>query len=218
MDNIKKDVAFSLALVVICGFIMFFIVGNLSQGSTAFATIAPFAKYILIIFPILCVVGMLAVYFVKRFIPSLLQVAKFVLVGGTNFLVDMGVLNFLIFSTGIATGWYQTLFKATSFFVAVVNSFFWNKHWVFDKKTESKSGKEFIKFVIVSVVGFAINIGLDKILVDYIGPVNSMDKNLWAQLSAMISSAIALFWNFAGYKFIVFEPKENATNGETSAL
>lgn len=215
----KKDIFLALALGVICGTLMLFIARNLATENQVFAQILPFANYLPIVFPLICALGMFTVGLLEKIMPSLYQVAKFVLVGGTNFLVDMGVLNILIFFTGISTGATQTLFKAGSFAVAVFNSFFWNKYWVFKRSATESAGKEFMQFLIVSIVGLIVNIGIDKILVDFVGPMGDIPVKTWAQLAAMISAAIALFWNFAGYKFIVFDAKKaEHQNGEPSSL
>jgi len=69
----------------------------------------------------------------SRLFPLLLQIAKFVAVGGLNTLLDWGILNTLIFLSGIAAGWWYSIFKSISFIVAVINSYFWNKYWTFQE-------------------------------------------------------------------------------------
>ena len=85
-----------------------------------------------IILPILCGGGMMiALFFEKRSI-AFYQLSKFFLVGGMNVLVDLGILNLLIFASGIAAGLWYSVFKGISFLVAATNSYFWNKHWTFE--------------------------------------------------------------------------------------
>lgn len=213
----KKDIFLALIIGEVCGLLMFFITRNLAAENAAFAKILPFANYLPIAFPLICAIGMFVVGLLEKAMPALYQLAKFVLVGGTNFLIDMGVLNILIFATGISSGGTQSAFKATSFTVAVVNSYFWNKFWVFKRNATETAGKEFLQFVVVSIVGFLLNVGIDKILVDAIGPMGNIPVKTWAQLAAMIAAALALFWNFAGYKFIVFDAKKEQ-NGEPSSI
>ncbi len=210
----KKDIVLAFIIGLVCGSLMFFIAKNLASVNQTFAKILPIAKFLPILFPIICAVGMFTVGLLEKIMPSLYQVAKFVLVGGMNFLVDMGVLNMLIFITGVSQGTEQSVFKATSFIVAVVNSYFWNKFWVFKRSSTETAGKEFFQFFVVSIVGFFINIGVDKVLVDVVGPLNNMRPETWAQLAATVSAVVALFWNFAGYKFIVFDVKKDEQNGQ----
>lgn len=216
----KKDIFLALIIGEICGLLMFFIAKNLATENSAIASIIPITNYLPLIFPLICALGIFIVGLLSNAIPSLYQIAKFVLVGGTNFLIDMGILNILIFISGVYEGTTQSLFKATSFTLAVVNSYFWNKFWVFKRVRTETAGKEFLQFVAVSVVGFLINVGIDKILVDVTGPMGNIPEKTWAQLAAMISAIIALFWNFAGYKFIVFDSGKitEKQNGESGTL
>jgi putative flippase GtrA len=122
----------------------------------------------------------------------------------------MGILNFLIFYTGISAGLPQSAFKGFSFIVAVLNSYIWNKFWTFRRSKSHGVRKEFIQFLIVSIFGFLLNLGVDYVFVNMIHPFGALPAKSWAQFSAMIAAMLALFWNFIGYKFIVFEVKQKA--------
>jgi len=141
------------------------------------------------------------------------QAGKFVLVGILNTLIDLGVLNLLIFITGIASGFGYSAFKGISFTVAVVNSYILNKFWTFsafakasaDKKS---SGREFSQFFIVSVIGFGINVGVASLVVNVIGnpfTFSGVSDTIWANVGAIVATFCAMAWNFLGYKFIVFK-------------
>lgn len=90
----------------------------------------------IVVLPILAVVGVYVANFIGKKIAILWQFAKFVLVGFSNTAIDFGVLNTLILFTGITGGLKIVPLNATSFTLAVINSFFWNKRWVF------KGGKD----------------------------------------------------------------------------
>jgi len=202
------DLILTLFIGEICAWLMMLIGQNLSGENPAIRILLPYFKYLPFVFPVLCLAGLLAAYFLGRVLPTVYQLAKFILVGGLNFLIDMGVLNFLIFSTGISTGITQSGFKSLSFLVAVLNSYFWNKYWTFKRAAQENVFQEFLQFLIVSVIGFFINITTDYILVNNIGPQWGMALKTWAQLSAVIATVVALNWNFIGYKFIVFDTKK----------
>ncbi|MDO8663552.1 MAG: GtrA family protein [Candidatus Wildermuthbacteria bacterium] len=143
--------------------------------------------------------------------PNLLiirQAVKFVLVGGLNTLIDLGVLNLLIFMTGIATGFGYSAFKGISFTVAVVNSYIWNKRWTFKGSESNKGAKEFGQFLVVSLIGFGINVGIASLVVNVIGNpfvFSGISAKLWANAGAIIATFCTMTWNFVGYKFIVFK-------------
>lgn len=136
------------------------------------------------------------------------QGAKFIIVGVANTLVDLGVLNLLIFISGISAGPTYSLFKGASFSLAVINSYVFNKFWTFSASAQGYGGqrkKEFIQFFIVSLVGFGINVGVASLVVNVIGSQFGIADKLWANVGAMIATLIGMSWNFLGYKFIVFK-------------
>ncbi|MFH1181177.1 MAG: GtrA family protein [bacterium] len=140
------------------------------------------------------------------------QAIKFILVGGLNTLIDLGVLNLLIFMTGIASGSGYSVFKGISFIAAVVNSYFLNKFWTFSASARGYGGqeklKEFSQFFFVSLIGFGINVGAASLVVNVIGNpflLSGISDKLWANAGAIIATFCGMTWNFIGYKFIVFK-------------
>ncbi|TSD02076.1 MAG: hypothetical protein Athens071424_200 [Parcubacteria group bacterium Athens0714_24] len=202
MNNFKKDILLTVIIGEIASWLIVFISQNLF--------FAPYLKYLPIIFPLACVLGLIVAYFLGKIAPVVYQLAKFVLVGGLNFLIDISVLSFFVFTTGVVSGLMQSGFKGISFLVAVINSYFWNKHWTFKKTNNKKSSKEFLQFFVVSIIGLTINIIVDYFFVNNIPPFKGVDPTTWTQLGAVISAATALTWNFIGYKFIVFDSKDGS--------
>ena len=135
-----------------------------------------------------------------------IQFIKFLLVGVLNTGIDFGVLNLLMFSTGITSGIYYSVFKAISFICSVTNSYIWNKRWTF-KKGKSLEKKEFSKFFIISLMSFGVNIGVASILVNIIGPVGGVSSYIWANISALAAAGFTTLINFFGYKYLVFKDK-----------
>lgn len=140
----------------------------------------------------------------SRKIPIMIQFAKFGAVGALNTLLDLGILNTLIFFTGFSAGWHYTSYKAISFIIANTNAYFWNKYWTFESKGEANI-KEFWQFFIVSLIGFGINVGFASLIVNIIGPMGDISIERWGNIAALGATAISLVWNFIGYKFIVFK-------------
>lgn len=161
--------------------------------------------------------GLLISHAISKKIFVVWQLAKFLVTGVINVLVDFGTLaivtllfkNYLhisatatLFTLGIAITFYS-LFKAISFTVANINSYFWNKYWTFDKRKDNQS--EFIQFFIVSIVGFIVNVVAASIVFKYITPIGNLNYDQWGLVGAAIGSIAGLAWNFLGYKFIVFK-------------
>ncbi|MCR4306914.1 MAG: GtrA family protein [Candidatus Yonathbacteria bacterium] len=142
---------------------------------------------------------------------SIFQFLKFGVVGVLNTLVDLGVFNLLIFLFGLVSGPLFIVLKAISFTVAVTNSYFMNKHLVFNAGRVSNlagngKSKEFSLFFIVSVVGLLLNV-LVSYAVFMAGKTLAPETShyLFANTGAILGSGVVMLWNFLGYKFFVFK-------------
>ncbi|MFZ5559476.1 MAG: GtrA family protein [Patescibacteria group bacterium] len=173
-----------------------------------------------ILFPLACLIFLYIALLIAQKIAVVSQIAKFILVGGLNTLVDWGMLSLLIFvfrnSSGISpkdiwlnifslTVVYYSLFKAISFIAATVNSYVWNKFWTFRRKTTEKLTTEFFQFIVISVLGFLINVGIASGVFRFISPIGGLNPDQWGIVAAAIATVLSMCWNFLGYKFIVFE-------------
>ena len=196
----KSDVVASLVIGEAAGLLMLGIGQNLVLPSGLRGVL----PWLPVVFPVFTVAAMAAGSFVGRRIAVAYQFSKFLLVGGLNFLIDLGVLNLLIFLTGIASGFYAVTFKAAAFLTAVVSSFLWNKFWTFRAGGSSGAALQFTEFLMVSVIGFFLNVGLFAFFNDFVGPRAGIDQTTWATVSAFLAALTGLFWNFVGYKFFVF--------------
>lgn len=162
------------------------------------------AVFIIIGFAVFAVFALWIASLLGRLSPTVFQFAKFVAVGGLNTLLDLGILNTLIFFSGIAAGWWYSIFKGISFAIAVINSYFWNKHWTFGV-SKTASVKEFSQFFIVSIIGFGANLGIASLVVNFIGAPGNFSPERWANIGAILATIASLIWNFVGYKFFVFK-------------
>jgi len=144
--------------------------------------------------------------------PTLLQFAKFAVVGFMNTGVDWGILNLLIFMTHSGEqGLRYTIFKTISFVAAATFSYFFNKFWVFKGFGKQRTQVEFPMFFGVSVVGALVNVTAASLVVNYI-PVMFNLTVLWPTVGAAAGSACGLLWNFFGYKYFVFKGKKEGDN------
>lgn len=140
--------------------------------------------------------------------PFVQQFVKFALIGAMNTLVDLGILNALMYFTGHAEGIYYTLFKTVSFAGAVILSYNLNKRWTFQDTSEEDRTRKFTQFLLISLVGAFINVSTATLVVTYAEPMINLSfltKQLWGNIGALCGTGIGLVWNFIGYKFIVFK-------------
>ena len=207
----KKDIIFPLIigeLTALFGIVILQNVGsNINTLLGKFSLPLSLVYIVLVILlPIGALLGTVVAYYLGKKIMIFWQAAKFVLVGILNTFVDLGVLNILILITQISAGSFYSVFKGISFAIAVINSYFWNKFWTFKKKTATANPqKEFIQFVVVSLVGFGINVGVASFIVNVAGSQLGIESKVLANLGAVTATMAAMIWNFVGYKFIVFK-------------
>lgn len=196
----KRDFKISFFIGIVAGILLLPILPNIGLYLSLIKKL--FAVLILAAFTPF---GYLCAYWMSKRFPVMIQFVKFGITGGLNALIYLGVLNLLISATGIAAGFYYSVFVSVAFMVAVTNSYFWNKYWVFRASGSGGGGGEFIKFVLVNLVGFLINVGAASFVVNVIGAPAGVSKELWANFGAVSAVVITLFWNFIGIKFIVFK-------------
>ncbi|PIX30184.1 hypothetical protein COZ63_01030 [Candidatus Berkelbacteria bacterium CG_4_8_14_3_um_filter_42_13] len=129
------------------------------------------------------------------------QFLKFAVVGVANTLVDWAVFYLLIFFV-IPDG--RFLAKALSFIVAAINSFILNSIWTFRQEFYSgiadrnlkfyRISTYFIRFFIVSLVGFIINYFTFRwVIFNISGGTLGENSNI---IGLVCASGAALIWNF----------------------
>jgi len=134
---------------------------------------------------------------IKQLIEKLLsiQFIKFGLVGCLNTLVDLIVFTLL---NAIFHIYY--LAKIVSYSCGVLNSYFFNTRWTFQKE-HKKSAKEFVLFVVINLISLGVSLGMlyvcrnaFMIRIDF--------------LSNVIATVVSLVVNFIGNKLIVFREEK----------
>ena len=142
---------------------------------------------------------------IAKKVPVILQLAKFAAVGVFNTFLNWGVVNILMFLTQVFEGALYTAYIIIAFIIANFASFFWNKYWVFpeDKKGKDSAEKDYVQFLIVSVIGLLIQAGISSAWVAFVPTASS--AAVWANVGLVLGTVFSMVWNFLGYKFIVFK-------------
>lgn len=169
------------------------------KGITAFAHIPTY--YIYVGYSAIAVVGMVVAYYLGKKLPILWQLAKFGLVGVLNTAIDFGILNYLSVFAGVTSGVALVPIKTVAFSIALVNSYFWNKGWVFEGK---KKGSP-VSFAIVSAFGIIINVGTVYVLTTIIGAPGNISPALWLNIANVGATGLSMVWNYLGYRLVVFK-------------
>lgn len=132
------------------------------------------------------------------------QFVKFSVVGFLNTSLDFSVLNFLSYLTGIYSGFNIIFLNSVSFFIAIINSYFWNKYWTFNQSSGVK-GEEFLKFFVVGFGGLVLNSFLVYAITTFIPLFDGLTPQLLENLAKILATVVSLVWNFIGFKFFVFK-------------
>lgn len=112
------------------------------------------------------------------------QIFKFGFVGGVAFLIDYGVL---IFSKEILH--FDVLISAAlGFCISVIFNYFASVKWVFDVNNDNSKSKNFILFIIFSVIGL--------ILTEFIMHFGSNVLNINYMLVKIFATIIVMVFNF----------------------
>lgn len=220
MDNnqtfiAKKDVYLSITAG--------FFIGLLSLPVLKVAKPELYNKLAIVIIPFFFIatpIGIIMARYIGRKIILVWQIAKFGVIGALNTLVDLGVMACLlfifretfliqpesvIFSTALFTISFYTIYKAISFIIANINSYFWNKYWTFEQKTAVNKGAEFTSFLVVSIIGFVLNITVASLIFQSFSTSVGISPDQGGLLGALAGTIAGLGWNFIGYKLIVFK-------------
>ena len=123
----------------------------------------------------------------------LTQAVKFGSVGVLNTVVD-AVLYFVL-TRWLGFSAFKILAKGISYGVGVLNSFYWNKSWTFQSKTNTWA--ILVPFVLSNLVALIINGGAMHLCLNVL--------KLHEVLSLVLATGTALVWNFTVSKFLIFK-------------
>jgi putative flippase GtrA len=121
---------------------------------------------------------------------SWLQLLKFGVVGGSGYLINLGVFVFLSSNLGVV----HDVAAVGAFCVAVTSNFLWNRYWTFGPG-EGLAHMQAARFLAVSIACLVINLVVLDLL------VGSGMGELAAQAIAV---AVAMPFNFLGNKLWTF--------------
>lgn len=127
------------------------------------------------------------------------QKVRFLLVGGTNTVIDFGLL-FLLRAFGLPTI-PANIISTTSAFCF---SFFANKKFTF-KTTDTNVKREVVLFIVVTLFGLWV---LQTIVIALVAPLLStvMPSMDMALLGAkLVATVVTLTWNYIMYSRVVFK-------------
>ena len=116
--------------------------------------------------------------------------ARFLTVGALGTALDFGLLTVLKLA-GVST----LLANSFSFTAGVVNNFTWNSRWTFSDRRNGKWTEQFFQFLLVSMVGLALNNAIVLLLEAPLGAW--IGDAAWGYVPAkVIATGVVVFWNY----------------------
>ena len=117
------------------------------------------------------------------------QLAKFCIVGGSGYAINLAVYTSLLKWAGL----HYLGAAFVSFLVAVSNNYWWNRHWTF-RGDRGHFAYQGMRFAVVSVVALGANLGLLRLFVALgvgkvvgqaiaivaVTPLNFVGNKLWS--------------------------------------
>jgi dolichol-phosphate mannosyltransferase len=119
------------------------------------------------------------------------QLLKFGLVGGSGYLINLGVFAVLVGNFGV----YHAVAAVGAFCVAVTSNFLWNRYWTFTAGN-GRASFQAARFFAVSLASLGLNLVVLEALVS---------GHAVGELTAQaIAVAVAMPFNFLGNKLWTF--------------
>jgi putative flippase GtrA len=133
---------------------------------------------------------------------SLAQFARFGLVGGLNTLIDLVILNGLLWLVPTRSTGLLLIFNSIAYSVGAINSFLLNKYWTF-RVTGRAQPKEVGRFALTTLAGMACNTLILWVMSSLLHPV-LLSAVLWANASKLVAIGGTVLISYLGMRLWVF--------------
>ena len=127
---------------------------------------------------------------IKKYKKLIKQIFKFGIVGGLAFIIDYGIFTLLTQIFNI----HYLVSSIISFSVSVIFNYIMSIKWVFDVNKKQDT-KDFIVFIVLSVIGLGLNSLIMYISVDII--------SIHEMISKIIATFIVMIYNFITRKIFI---------------
>ncbi len=139
---------------------------------------------------------------------------KFGVVGLVGVGVDVGIFNLLRLGDGDGALWINGAIgaKVISTSIAIVTNWLGNPYWTFRKERHKHILREFIEFVVASLIGLGVTLLCLWISHYVLGLTSLLDDNISANIVGLVLGTLA---RFVLYRYWVWSPT-NAGKTEVS--
>lgn len=137
------------------------------------------------------------------------QIFKFAIVGGLSFIIDFVVYALLCNILGV----HYIFAGICGFTVSIIFNYKMSMRYVFASKDDMSKSKEFVTFVVLSIIGAGLNslilfVCVDVMYQNWIWLQSVLSIKLMNLAAKIIATAIVMVYNFVTRK-IFLEKKED---------
>lgn len=143
------------------------------------------------------------------------QILKFGLVGGVAFFIDYFLLMFLTSVIGLN----HLISAPISYTVSLIFNYVCSMKFVFESREDLSKQKEFMIFLILSLIGLGINQVVIWFMMDACPQIWTPlvrifsfihSENVKLTLAKLVATFIVMVWNFIGRKVLLEKKEEPA--------
>lgn len=143
-----------------------------------------------------------------------LEMARFLVVGGVSFVVDMGLFNLLVFGPGQVLAHKTTTANIISVTTATLVSWIGNRHWTFKDKGSGQRGRQLLVYAAINAVAALVPVGTVALTRYTFGLATPLALNAAKIAGIVIGTTI----RYVGYKLWVFTGKADTPAPDEAAV
>ncbi len=131
----------------------------------------------------------------------LAELVKFAGVGGTAYVVDVGLFNLLAYGPGQVLGGRLVAAKAISASVSILVAWLGNRLWTFRQGRRRRPTGELALFVAVNLVAMGVTLATLAVAVHVLGVTSPLGVNLAGNV---VGVALGTLVRYTCYRYLVF--------------
>ena len=130
--------------------------------------------------------------------------SKFTVVGLSNAVVDLGILNLFLWLASTRDPSLLALYNGVALVLANVNSYFWNTRWTFRGRAKRRDRRQRVLFTLQALFNICVSNGLFFLLVRPVLVYTEVPAYLAGNVAKLVSIAVASTLSFFLMRYLVF--------------
>ena len=130
--------------------------------------------------------------------------SKFTVVGLSNAVVDLGILNLFLWLASTRDPSVLALYNGVALVLANVNSYFWNTRWTFRGRAKRRDRRQRVLFTMQALFNICVSNGLFFLLVRPVLVYTEVPAYLAGNVAKLVSIAVASTLSFFLMRYLVF--------------